>query len=234
MDSQTIVGKAMGNPVRLQILEELAQGPLTLEDLAENIHLKTESIYHHIRILQQVGLVEEFEPMRSGGPGRPYARFRLTGKNVTIQYPQRNYYRLSEILINNLSKMIPEAELKGRMRDIGEQIGQGIAQTIKSENEIENWSIDDVKKHFVDDYLRKSGMQPEVVEVDDKSMTYRHYNCLFLDLAKKYPELICAMDEGVIEGAHSNFLPKSEAKRTKCIGEGDDFCEYQVCLSSEE
>ncbi|MBI2937996.1 MAG: winged helix-turn-helix transcriptional regulator [Thaumarchaeota archaeon] len=95
MESRLLIGKAMGSRLRLQILEELVKGPRTLNELSASANLKSESVLHHIRILQQVGLVEEFEPIRKGGPGRPYSRYKLTGKMVNIQYPQRNYAMLA-------------------------------------------------------------------------------------------------------------------------------------------
>jgi predicted ArsR family transcriptional regulator len=144
----------MGNPVRLKILDELALGPLTLEDLSTRIALKTESIYHHIRILQQIGLVEEFEPVRSGGPGRPYARFKLTGKTVAIQYPQRNYYMFSEMLFQNLSDLFDADDLEARLKSIGKGIGENIAKTLSSQYEIDDWSLDKIRKYFVEGYLR--------------------------------------------------------------------------------
>src|SRR3989304_651787 len=122
MDTQTMVGKAMGNSLRLQILEELVKGPRTLEELSNCTKLKSESILHHIRILQQVGLVEEFEPIRKGGPGRPHSRYKLTGKMVNIQYPQRNYAMLAEILLqqfpNSSGKNNNNSNAKKKFRQI--------------------------------------------------------------------------------------------------------------------
>ncbi len=225
------MGKAMGNPVRLQILEELAQGPLTLDDLSARITLKTESIYHHIRVLQQVGLIEEFEPVRNGSPGRPYARFKLTGKTVTIQYPPRNYYLLSEILFHHLSELLSPDDLTARLRSIGQTIGIDIANTLTSDHKVDEWTLSKIRQHFVEDYLKSMRVQPEVVDSNETKLTYRQHNCLFLDLAKKYPDLICAMDEGLMKGLFNTLIPNSEAKQLKCLGHGDSYCEYTLTKS---
>jgi predicted ArsR family transcriptional regulator len=231
METQTIVGKAMGNPVRLKILEELSQHPLTLEDLSKSINLKSESIYHHVRILQQVGLVEEFDPVRSGGPGRPYTRFRLTGNTVKIQYPPRDYYLLSEIMIKHLSDLFDEQDLQKKLESVGISIGEEIAKDLSSLRKVDDWTMNQVKEHYIESYLRDTGHQPEVVESSENSITYRTFNCLFSELSKKYPDTVCAIDKGAAEGLFSTLLPNSETKRTSCMGKGDEFCEY--CASTK-
>ncbi len=221
----------MGNPVRLKILDELALGPLTLEDLSTRIALKTESIYHHIRILQQIELVEEFDPVRSGGPGRPFARFKLTGKTVAIQYPQRNYYMFSEMLFQHLSDLLNADDLEARLKSIGKGIGENIAKTLSSQYEIDDWSLDKIRKYFVEGYLRNMGLQPEVMDSSETELTYRQYNCLFLELAKKYPDQVCVIDEGIHDSLFPNLITNCKGTRLKCLGHGDDFCEYTVSTS---
>lgn len=230
MESQTIIGKALSNPLRLQILEELTQGPLTLDDLSARIALKAESILHHIRILQQVGLVEEFEPVRTGAPGRPYSRFKLTGKTVTIQYPTRNYHLLSDVLFQHLSDIFDVEELKQMLKNIGRSVGKDISQTLSSKYEVDNWTLKKLKQCFVDDYLKSYGLQPEVITSDEERLQYRQYNCLFLELAKKYPDLVCTMDEGVMEGLFSELIKGSEVKRLRCLALDGNYCEYLIRL----
>jgi predicted ArsR family transcriptional regulator len=228
MESQTMVGKAMGNSLRLQILEELVKGPRTLEELSSCTKLKSESILHHIRILQQVGLVEEFEPIRKGGPGRPYSRYKLTGKMVKIQYPERNYALLAEILLQQLSDPDNKQNVANKFRQIGMMTGKQIASDVSSRYGVKNWDLTNLRKYFVEDYLKDIGLQPEVISADESKLHYRQYNCLFLEVARKYPDEICGMSEGLMDGFLSETKIPNETTQVKCLACGDDCCEYII------
>ncbi len=223
-----MVGKAMGNSLRLQILEELVKGPRTLEELSNCTKLKSESILHHIRILQQVGLVEEFEPIRKGGPGRPYSRYKLTGKMVKIQYPQRNYAMLAEILLQQLSNPANKKDVKSKFRQIGDATGKAMASEFVSEYRDKKWDMENLRKYFVEEYVKNLGLQPDVVYSDESKLHFRLYNCLYLEIARKYPEEICAMSEGLLGGFLSGIKMPSEFNQTKCLACGDDCCEYII------
>lgn len=227
-----MVGKAMGNSLRLQILEELVKGPRTLEDLSNCTKLKSESILHHIRILQQVGLVEEFEPIRKGGPGRPYSRYKLTGKMVTIQYPQRNYAMLSEILLQQLSEPANKKEAKNKFHQIGIATGKAMANEFLSKYGDKKWDIANLRKYYIEEWVKDFGLQPEVIYSDESKLHFRLYNCLFLEIARKYPTEICAMSEGLVDGFLSGIKMPNEFTQLKCLACGDDCCEYVIKAKS--
>ena len=52
--------KALASAVRLDLIDHLAaHGPMSIKELAASVGKKPPSIYHHIRLLQDVGLVQE-------------------------------------------------------------------------------------------------------------------------------------------------------------------------------
>ena len=231
MESRPMIGKALGNSLRLRILEELVKGPQTLSRLSASTNLKPESILHHIRILQQVGLVEEFEPIRKGGPGRPYSRYKLTGKMVTIQYPQRNYAMLSEILLQQLAdpsgkSANDNANAKKKFRQIGVTVGKVTAEDASTKYGVKSWDLKSLRQFFIEDYLKELGLQPEVITANEKYLQFRQYNCLFLELARKYPALICSISEGVLDGLLTGMKMQTDATQVKCLACGDDCCEF--------
>ena len=69
------VGKVLGNPKRLELLDLLAQGPRSVEDLAETASLAMSTCSAHLQTLREAGLVE---PRREGK--RIY--YSLTGDDV--------------------------------------------------------------------------------------------------------------------------------------------------------
>lgn len=59
------VGKALGNPARLELLDLLAQGPRSVEDLARAAGLGLSTCSAHLQRLHTAGLVTA----RRDGPG---------------------------------------------------------------------------------------------------------------------------------------------------------------------
>jgi len=49
--------KALGDPVRLQIVNVLKEGPSTVSDLAETLELEMPNVSHHLRVLFHAQLV---------------------------------------------------------------------------------------------------------------------------------------------------------------------------------
>lgn len=68
-----LIGKALASPARLEILELLAQGPRTVEALANEGSLSIANASQHLQVLRQAGLVESqkqglFVEYRLAGP----------------------------------------------------------------------------------------------------------------------------------------------------------------------
>ncbi len=49
--------KALGDPIRLQIVKALQSGPLTVSDLAELLEMELANVSHHLRVLFHAHLV---------------------------------------------------------------------------------------------------------------------------------------------------------------------------------
>jgi len=75
------VGKVLGNPKRLELLDLLAQGPRSVEDLANTAQVGITTCSAHLQTLREAGLVE---PRRQGK--RVY--YSLTGDDVAGLWEQ--------------------------------------------------------------------------------------------------------------------------------------------------
>lgn len=49
--------KALGDPIRLQMMRALQAGPLSVSDLASLLELELANVSHHLRVLYNAGLV---------------------------------------------------------------------------------------------------------------------------------------------------------------------------------
>lgn len=54
----TITLNALAEPNRLQIIELLREGPLTVGEIADRLHLRQPQASKHLKILHEAGLVE--------------------------------------------------------------------------------------------------------------------------------------------------------------------------------
>ncbi len=70
-----VIGKAIGSPARLELLELLAQGPRTVEALANESNLSIANASQHLQVLRQAGLVDS---EKSG----LFVEYRLAGLDV--------------------------------------------------------------------------------------------------------------------------------------------------------
>lgn len=70
------VGKALGSPVRLELLECLGQGQRSVEALAEKCGIPVSNASHHLQQLRQAGLVSAYKEGL-------YVYYRLAGDEVT-------------------------------------------------------------------------------------------------------------------------------------------------------
>ena len=52
------IGKAVASPQRLEILDLLGQGPRTVEDLAQHVHLTVANTSRHLQVLRGARLIE--------------------------------------------------------------------------------------------------------------------------------------------------------------------------------
>jgi DNA-binding transcriptional ArsR family regulator len=72
--------EAMASPARLEILSALDDKPKTTQELAERLGRSRQSLYYHLAVLEQAGLVATEAPV-AGGRER---LFRLKSKRVAV------------------------------------------------------------------------------------------------------------------------------------------------------
>jgi DNA-binding transcriptional ArsR family regulator len=59
MDTTTVVFRALADPTRRQILQDLREGELTAGDIASRFTITASSVSRHLGVLKSAGLVEE-------------------------------------------------------------------------------------------------------------------------------------------------------------------------------
>src|SRR5262249_14299326 len=79
---------ALASPARLEIVGALqAHGPLGVRALAAHLTRPMDGLYHHLRVLQRVGVVRVAETRRAGK--RDEAVYGLTAERLGHELPPR-------------------------------------------------------------------------------------------------------------------------------------------------
>lgn len=226
--STTELGKAMSSRSRLQILDLLSRRPMSIEELSREVALKTITVRHHVNMLKRIGLVEEYGEERRK-IGRPVLRYKSTQKPMSIQYPKRQYELLSRSLLRGLVETLGTDKAKDALRRIGRDLGENLAREITNQNRVTRWDMEALRKYIVQEHLSAVGAVPEIVEYDSKKIRFRMYNCVFFELAKEFPDLVCeSLDQGLMETLLKGTVGKAHADQTKCVIHQDKFCEYLI------
>jgi predicted ArsR family transcriptional regulator len=228
MLNKSEVFKALSSDSRWEILNALADEPKDINEIAGRVGLKAITVRHHLSSLTQAGLVEPL-PKRKGSVGRPTTLYRITGENIRVSFPQRDYFLLNQIIVGGLPSILGNDATKDLLLRIAMKAGFDFIENLAFENNLERWTLDSFKRLFVEGLLDQMGTKPQVVSISEEELIFQERNCLFFELAKVNPELVCnALDQGFHEGMVKALGPDYEGERLKCMGHGDPYCRYWI------
>lgn len=229
--SQLAVARALSHELSWKILELLMGEELSVTEIRKSLRVPTASVSVHLKKLVDAGMVTVQNKKASS---RKKARtYRLTGISRSVGFPPRNYLYLSESMINSLRASLGEEGARMLLQDIGIRIGESAAESLVSRTGLTRWDPPTYSKHFVVGFLAEMGFHPEVVKLERRGLVYRERNCLFEDLATKYPGLVCdVLDKAVHEGIDK--MAGTQTTRLRCKGHGDPVCEYSVKWSTSK
>jgi DeoR family suf operon transcriptional repressor len=226
------VYRALSIRPRREILKLLYRGSLNVEEIAQAIGLQPITVRHHLRYLQEAGLIESVEK-RTSTVGRPKTFYRITRGPPIVSFPKRRYLTLSKFLIKTMKLMLGENGAKRVLEEVGKDVGKDTIRKLESEHEIKEWELKTYKELFIGRYLEESGAEPEIVSADDKKIVYRLHNCLFLELALKMPETVCnTLHDSYHQGVTNAMHKKIKIIRTKCLVHSDPYCEHVITYAT--
>lgn len=195
----------------------LAEEPMTIESLGDNISISKNAIYQHIGSLERAGLIIKSTLNRTGGrPSQSYALSK-SGRNL---FP-KHYAMFSSSLISILKNDLGPEQVEKYFKKLGDRLGEKyldqisfmpLAERIKTIGKI----MDDIGYETQDD-KNASGGKPVI----------KAHNCVFHDLAQTHND-ICKMDIAFMEK-----LLDADIKHTKSIAKGNACCHFQISARSE-
>jgi predicted ArsR family transcriptional regulator len=188
------VFKALGDDTRFAIYKELGRSPapLSAADLAERLSLHPNTVRPHLDRMREAGLVE-VEPIHRGTVGRPQLRYSLApgAPGLGLDPPAHTL-------------------LAGLLAALAEQLG---ADRLDAANLGRRWGVDANGRRpsgrgclaALVAELDRLGFDPVESELgggggEGRRVRVDFLHCPFRELAEAYPELVCSLHRGIVEG----------------------------------
>lgn len=188
------VYKALGDDTRFAIYQELAQSssPLSAAALAERLGLHPNTIRPHLDRMRDAGVVE-VEAIHRGTVGRPQFQYSLApgAPGLGLDPPAHTL-------------------LAGLLAALCEGLG---AETVDAAELGRHWGGEAVARHpgaggclaALTGELERLGFDPASEDLGEKGdhgdrVRVAFLHCPFRELAEAYPELVCHLHRGIVEG----------------------------------
>jgi predicted ArsR family transcriptional regulator len=206
------VFKALGDDTRFAIYKELGRSPapLSATDLAERLALHPNTVRPHLDRMREAGLVE-VEPIHRGTVGRPQLRYSLAPGAPGLGLDPPAHTLLAGLLAALAEQIggdrLDAANLGRRWGTEAagrRQTGRGCLAALVAE-------LDRLGFDPVESQLGGGGAETRRVRVD-------FLHCPFRELAEAYPELVCHLHRGIVEGVVVN-----SARTGQSAGMVEDF-----------
>ncbi len=201
----------LGDPTRRSIYLRIrsAQEPLTAAIVAKEFGIHPNVARHHLDRLADEGYLEVTRRRQSGksgpGAGRPAKCYASTDKEIDLRFPTRRLDLLVDLLVRTVMRLAPEDGTEVAL-DIGRDFGRDLA------NRLDLDPADDMFE-TVAAMLRHEGF--EIVVEGDKLLT--RY-CPFGASSFEHPEVLCALDRGIMAGIFDVIAPSQAATLEANLG----------------
>jgi predicted ArsR family transcriptional regulator len=182
--------KALGDTTRYAIYQELAASPRprSTAEVAEALGLHANTVRPHLERMRDVGLLEVTVDAR-GGVGRPQHRYGLAADAPTLGLEPAPLPMLARLVL----RLAERAGLNGAdAAEIARAQGAADATSYRHAPSTLEALVSE---------LDRLGFDPEVTEgsePDEAVVGFCH--CPFRDVAERFPDLVCGLHRGLVEG----------------------------------
>lgn len=192
---------------RDRILEILlkSEGPVGVQALAAALGVSRNAAHQQVVGLEREGLVERAAKLRTRG--RPSQGFQLSVRGKAM-FP-RQYALIARQLLEELSRLLPPAQLRQAMARIGSTLAATLPACGNSEE-----SIPQIAR-----LMRDLGYESTAVEGADGPEIEAH-NCVFHDLAMA-DSSICEVDLSLLRS-----LTGKTVEHRRCMARGERSCRF--------
>jgi predicted ArsR family transcriptional regulator len=191
MDTRLEVLKALGDNTRYAIYLEIARSssPRSTADIADVLGLHPNTVRPHLERMREAGLLDvETDP--TGTVGRPQHRYFLAPDSPSLGLEPPAFPLLARLLaaMAAAAKLEPD-DAAAAARDTGEAMAVERLRRTPGDSCVAALA----------DALDELGFDPAVAS-GDGATTIAFTHCPFAELAEAYPELVCHLHRGLVEG----------------------------------
>jgi len=213
------VGGALGDPTRFAVFQHVmgSTEPVSASEVAVVFGLHRTVVRSHLEKLAHADLLV-ISTRRNPRGGRPAKVYSPSSTRLDIQLPPRRYQTLAGALACLAART--EGSPAERGEAIGYELGREAAAGLSRGGQNEGLDLSDAVA-----YLRDTGCSPRAAVRDDHTVVVEVGNCVFLEVARDHPELVCAFDGGVLCGLLG--VEPATHRQTASVIDGDLACVHE-------
>jgi predicted ArsR family transcriptional regulator len=213
-----------GDPTRRGIYRHLRQAgaPLSASEVAAEFGLHRTVARAHLEKLAELGLVETGTRRRSGG-GRPAKTYVITSDRLEVILPPRRYERLARLLLNVVHDNMSEDAIQASALSLGRAYGEELVRRLSGDDAAQPLSPEAVLG-----WLDAAGYDVTLDDSDTAVIAVNVHNCVYRELAREYPHIVCYFDRGMLCGMLGVDQPQHRQPRALALG--DEYCRHEFRL----
>lgn len=214
-----------GDPTRRKIYRHLrdCDGPRSAAEVAGVFGLHRTVARAHLERLVELGLVATSTRRRAGG-GRPAKTYALVDTRLEIMLPPRHYERLARLLLALVDETLEPDVAVTAAATLGRTHGQALA----TESGNGDGRPVRLSPGAVLDWMELAGYRATLSADGDGVAVIEVQNCVYQELAREYPDVVCAFDRGMLCGLLG--VDAAAHSQTHALSAGDSVCRHEFRL----
>lgn len=196
---------SLGDPTRrgIYIAVREAAEPMTAGEIAEVFDIHPNVARHHLDRLADDGYLDTTARKPRSGAGRPAKGFRATDKPIELRLSPRR----TDLLVDLLLEVVGEVggnDVSSVARRVGRAYGQELAAELGP--------AEDGFEDAVRAVAKAMATMGFGTAADPEAGVYLTNHCPFGQSALAHPEIVCALDQGIVDGLLSQLDPDYQSR----------------------
>ena len=218
------LGGALGDATRFAMFEHVmtSSDPVSASETAAVFGLHRTVARSHLEKLAEAGLVT-VGTRRNPRGGRPAKVYSPTTTRLDIQVPPRQYRSLSAMLVRLVSKL--NGGTVALAEEVGRECGRQAAESLPGGQFLRDGRLN---LGSIVAHLRETGCSPHATVRDDHTLVVETNNCLYLEIARERPAVVCGLCSGLLCGLIG--VDPGAHRQTAAIVDGDTACAHEFAL----
>lgn len=233
MEQQTLkITGVLSDPTRFSIYQYVAKQhrDVTVQEIADAFEIHANVARLHLTKLEDVNMLIS-ETKKTGKGGRPSRFYRLSDEVISLQFPYRDYQKLSEIAIDTLLNLGEIGEKA--LTQTGRRFGYESARTylMNLDKNLSDLTTKEKLNHIKTVALQQ-GLNPEMYfDEETNEINFRIYNCTFKELVPDRAP-ICRMHQALINGFFDFFFGDIDLTKSSYMSDDIEysFCSYRTVV----